>query len=206
MGVPDRYETIKAQKQSKTRLPMSWDQTDFVFTDEEDGVVAIKNGKEIFYASLYWRARNAVNFLGRVHYITPAFDRIATVKLDTQFTPSGMEYVRPNWTNFGFGNGGPRYPAGFESAHSGEKLPIARIPDGIAFKPGNENIHAGRGDFYQLRHGPYLIAMNMSADKSFELTTPDHDGTIRELVTGKEAKPGTVFKVAPRTTVVLHFN
>jgi hypothetical protein len=206
MGVPDRYESIKAQKPSTARLPMSWDQPDFVFTDEEDGVVAIKNGKEIFYASLYWRARNAVNFLGRVHYITPTFDRIATVKLDTQYTPSGMEYVRPDWTNFGFGSGGPRYPAGFESAHVGEKLPIAKIPDGIAFKPGNENIHAGRGDFYQLRHGPYLIAMNMSADKSFQLTTPDHAGTIRELVTGKEAKPGGVIKVAPRTTVVLHFN
>jgi len=206
MGIPDRLETIMAQAPSKSRLPMSWDQPDFVFSDEEDGVVAIKNGREILYASLYWRARNAVNFLGRVHYITPDFDRVATVKLDTQFTPSGMEYERPKWTNFGFGNGGPRYPVSFESAHAGEKLPIAKIPDGIAFKPGNENIHAGRGDFYQLHHGPYLIAMNMSADKTFDLAVPEHTGTLRNLVAGSDAKPGGVLKVAPRTTVVLHFN
>jgi hypothetical protein len=206
MGIPDRYEIIKARKPASHRLPMSWDQPDFVFSDEEDGVIAIKNGKEIFYASLYWRARNAVNFLGRVHHITPVFDRVATVKLDTQYTPSGMEYIRPDWTNFGFGNGGHRYPASFESAHTGEKLPIAKIPDGIEFKPGQENIHAGRGDFYQLRYGPYLIAMNMSADKTFDLKTPEHAGSIRNLVTSKEVIPGGTARVGPHSTVVYYFN
>jgi hypothetical protein len=206
MGVPERYEAIKAQPPEAHRLPMSWDQPDFVFSDEEDGVIAIKNGKEILYASLYWRARHAVNFLGRVHYLTPEFDRIATVKLETEYTPSGMEYTRPDWTNFGFANGGSRYPAEYVSAHTGEKLPIARIPEGIAFKPGQENIHAGKGDFYQLRYGPYLIAMNMSADKTFELETPDHTGRIRNLVTAKEVTAGSTAKVGPRSTVVLHFN
>ena len=62
-------------------------QPDFVFSDEEDGVVAVKNGDEIFYASLYWRARNAVNFLARVHFTTPTMDRIAVVREDAQFTP-----------------------------------------------------------------------------------------------------------------------
>lgn len=185
---------------------MSWDQPDFVFSDEEDGVVAIKNGREILYASLYWRARHAVNFLGRVHFLTPDLDRVATVKLATEFTPSGMEYVRPDWTNFGFANGGHRYPAEYVSAHTGEKLPIAQIPDGIAFKPGQENLHAGRGDFYQLRYGAYLIAMNMSTGKTFDLAVPSHDGKIRALAGAKDAKAGSRLKVAPRTTVVLHFN
>ncbi|MEO5914790.1 MAG: hypothetical protein ABIS50_11185 [Luteolibacter sp.] len=203
MGVPERYEFMKAQKPVAHRLPMSWDQPDFVFTDEEDGVVAIKNGKEILYASLYWRARNAVNFLGRVHYLTPTFDRIATVMEDIDYTPSGMEYTRPNWTNFGFGNGGHPYPANYTSAHTGEKLPIAKIPAGVSFKPGEENIYAGRGDFYQLRYGPYLIAMNMSADKTFDLKAPDHAGKMTNLVTRNPVKPGGVAKVAPRTTVVI---
>ena len=206
VAVPERYETIKAQPPSAHRLPMSWDQPDFVFTDEEDGVVAIKNGKEIFYASLYWRARNAVNFLGRVHYLTPEVDCVATVAEDIQYKPSGMEYTRPDWTNFGFGNGGHRYPAGYVSAHTGEKLPIAKIPEGVGFKVGQESLHAGRGDFYQLRYGPYLIAMNMSADKTFELKIPAHTGIIRNLVTAKEVTAGSTAKIGPRTTVVLHFN
>ncbi|MES2658813.1 MAG: hypothetical protein V4689_09345 [Verrucomicrobiota bacterium] len=203
MGIPERYEALQAQPPTQHRLPMSWDQPDFVFTDEEDGVIAVKNGREILYASLYWRARHAVNFLARVHYLTPEFDRVATVRQDILFTPSGMEYTRPGWTNFGFANGGHRYPANYVSAHAGEKLPIARIPGGISFKPGQESIHAGRGDFYQLRHGPYWIAMNMSADKTFDLKVPAHAGKMTNLVTRKPVEPGSAAKVGPRTTVVI---
>jgi hypothetical protein len=204
MAVPERYETIKAQPPVATRLPMSWDQPDFVFSDEEDGVIAIKNGKEILYTSLYWRARNAINFLGRVHYITPTFDRIATVKLATEYTSSGMSYTRPNWTNFGFGNGGPRYPETFTSAHAGEVLPIAKIPEGISFKPGQESLHAGRGDFYQMQYGHYSIAMNMSADKSFDFVTPQNGASMVNLVSGKAVEPGSALKVGPRSTVVVY--
>lgn len=203
LGVPGRYEAMKALPPQKHRLPMSWDQPDFVFSDEEDGVVAVKNGKEILYVSLYWRARNAVNFLSRVHLLTPEFDRIATVAADIRFTPSGMEYTRPDWTNFGFGNGGPPYPKEYVSAHAGEKLPIAKIPEGVSFKPGQESIHAGKGDFYQLKYGRYVIAMNMSADQTFELKAPDHQGGMTNLVTRKPVKAGAVAKVAPRTTVVI---
>jgi hypothetical protein len=206
LGVPERYEAMKSQPPSAHRLPMSWDQPDFVFTDEENGVVALKNGREILYASLYWRARHAVNFLGRVHHLTPEFGRIATLAVDIQYTPSGHEYKRPDWTNFGFANGGPRYPKTIVSAHTGEKLPIARIPAGIDHQPGKENIHAGRGDFYQLRYGPYLIAVNMSADRTFDLKAPAHDGRIRNLVSRKEVAPGSRARVGPRTSVVLHLD
>ena len=181
---------------------MSPGQPDFVFSDEEDGVIALKNGDEILYASLYWRARHAVNSLARIHYLTPEIDRIATVYQQVEFTPSGMDYTRPDWTNFGFANGGHRYPKEFISAHAGEKLPIARIPEGITFKPGQENIHAGRGDFYRLDYGPYRIAMNMSADKTFDYQAPA-SGKIRNLSNGKDVKPGTTAKLAPRSSIVL---
>ncbi|BCU79712.1 hypothetical protein [Luteolibacter sp. LG18] len=206
LQVPEQYEKIKGQPPSAKRLPMSWDQPDFAFTDEEDGVIAIKHGNEIFYASLYWRARHAVNFLARVHYLTPDFDRVAVVKQSTLYTASGMEYTRPDWTNFGFGNGGHRYPAAIVSAHTGEKLPIAKIPDGIKFKPGDENLYAGRGDLYELRYGPYFVAMNMSKDKTFDVKVPEDGGNAIELVDDrKDVKPGTVCKVAPRTTLVFRF-
>ena len=203
LGVPDQYELLTAQPPSARRLPMTPGQPDFVFSDEEDGVVALKHGDEIFYVSLYWRARHAINFLARVHYITPRVDRIAVAGEETEFEPSGMTYTRPDQINFGFGNGGPRYPVELHSAHAGEKLPIARIPDGIRFRPGDENVYAGKGSFYRLRYGPYLIGMNMTKDKTFELKAPEDVKAARELVSGRTIAPGGPLKVPARSTVVL---
>jgi hypothetical protein len=206
LEVPDQYELLKSQPPSAKRLPMTPGAPDFVFSDEEDGVVAVKNGDEIFYASLYWRARNAVNFLARVHFTTPTVDRIAVVKEDVQFTPSGQFYTRPDWINFGFGNGGPKYPVEMHSAHAGEKLPIPKIPDGVKFKPGDESVYAGKGDFYTLRYGNYLIGMNLTTDKTFALTPPGDAGEARELVSGKIVELAAPLKIAPHSTVVLWLN
>jgi hypothetical protein len=204
LGVPDQYDLLKAQPASLERLPMSPGQPDFVWSDEEDGVVAVKNGEDIFYASLYWRARYGINFLARVHYITPRFDRIAVVREQTEFDPSGMVYTRPDWVNADFGNGGPHYPGNLHSAHTGEKHPIARIPQGVPFQPGDENVYAGKGSFYTLRYGPYLIGMNMTTDKTFELKPPGNLKKARELVSRKTIALGTPIKVGPRSTVVLY--
>jgi hypothetical protein len=203
LGVPDQYELLKSQPASKFRLPMAPGQPDFVFNDEEDGVVAIKNGDDILYASLYWRARNAINFLARVHYLTPRFDRIADVHEDVEFEPGRMTYTRPDWINFGFGNGGPHYPVEMHSAAAGEKLPITKIPDGVNFHAGDESVYAGKGEFYTLRYGDYLIGMNMTADKTFELEPPGGVAEAKELVSGKMLKLDAPLKVGPRSTAVL---
>ena len=134
---------------------------DMCFTDETDGAVWRSSMARRFCTfHLQWRARNAVNFLARVHYIVPQMDRIAVVHEDEEYEPSGMEYTRPDYVNFGQANGGPRYPADLHAAHAGEKLPIAIIPDGVTFRPGDESVYGGRGSFYSLRYGPYLIGMN----------------------------------------------
>ena len=205
LGVPDQYELIKSQPPSAKQLPMTPGQPDFVFSDEEDGVVAVKNGDEIFYASLYWRARNAVNSLARIHFTTPRTDQIAVVREEVQFEPDGRFYTRPDHINFGFGNGGPKFPGNLHSAHAGEKLPIAKIPDGVMFKPGDENVYAGKGDFYTLRYGNYLIGMNLTTDKTFELKVPADATEARELISGQIVKLAAPVKVAPRSTVVLFF-
>jgi hypothetical protein len=205
LGVPDEYELLKSQPASRFRLPMAPGQPDFVFSDEEDGVVAIKNGDEVLYASLYWRARNAVNFLARVHDITPRFDRIADIFEDAQFKPSGIFYTRPDWINMGFGNGGLKYPGDLHSAEAGEKLSIAKIPGGVRFSPGDESVYAGKADFYTLRYGNYLIGLNMTTDKTFELKTPAGEIDAKELVSGKMVRLDAPLKVAPRSTVVLWF-
>ncbi|MBC8054219.1 MAG: hypothetical protein H7Y13_14245 [Sphingobacteriaceae bacterium] len=204
LWIPDQYEVLKAQPKSKSRLPMSWDQPDFAWADEEDGVLALKHGDEILYASLYWRSRYAVNSLARIHYITPRFDRIAVVKEDTKFETSGDEYTRKDWVNMGFGNGGHSYPAEIHSAHAGEKLPIAKVPQGVKFKPGDENIYAGKADFYTCSYGKYLIGMNSSADKTFELEIPKGYTMAPDLVSGKTFNLSAPVKIAPRSTVVLY--
>lgn len=102
LRLPGEYELIAKQPRREDKLPMSSGMPDALFADEEVGTIALKNGEEILYASLYWRANYAINYLARVHYITPEIDRIATIYEDIKFTPSGYTYKRPERTNLFF--------------------------------------------------------------------------------------------------------
>lgn len=203
LHMPDEYELIKAQKKQMVSLPMADNMPDFVFSDEEDGVVALKNGKDRLYASLYWRARNAINSLAKVHYITPTIDRLSNIYIHSEFEPSGMEYTRQNWVNLGF-DGSREFYKGVESAHTGEKLPIAKIPEGTVYKPGEENVYAGRASFYTMVYGKYLIAMNTTKDKTFDLPIPASFRNATDLRTKKSIGKSTGLKVNPGSTVVLY--
>ncbi|BCM93734.1 hypothetical protein IAD21_05625 [Abditibacteriota bacterium] len=203
LDTPDQYEQVKALPPSPKRLPMSWDQPDFVFTDEEDGVVAVKNGTEIFYASLYWRAEYSVNNLARVHYLTPRFDRVAVVSEETQFEPSGFTFKRPDRVSHIVAPWIPNYPD-IHSASVGEELSIAKIPAGVTFQPGDNSPYAGKADFYQMSYGPYLIVMNTTTGRTFELKAPSGTKSARELVSGKIVNLNRALKVGPRSTVVLY--
>jgi hypothetical protein len=204
LAVANDYDRLHRLAPAPTRLPMTPGQPDFAWADEEDGVLAVKHGDENLYVSLYWRARYAVNFLARVHYITPLVDHIAVVHEDEQFEPSGLFWVRPDWTNMGFGGGGMRYPGDLHSAEAGEKLPIAKIPEAVPFHPGDESPYAGRASFYQLRYGPYLIGMNAAADKAYDLPVPAGVSSAPELVSGKILPLAGSVRVAPHSTVVLY--
>ena len=204
LPVPEQLEIAKAQKPTNYKLPMSWDQPDFVFSDEEDGVIAIKNGKEIVYASLYWRARNGINNLGRVHAITPNYDRIATVKIEEQFDSSGLYYTMPDYTNMAFANGGLKYPDGLHLATAGEKEPIAKIPEGIPYKIGQEHPSAGRANFYKLQYGNYLIAMNATKDKSVDMSIPKEFSGAINLITKERISKETISKLPANSSLVLY--
>jgi len=206
LTIPDDYEKLRAQPPSPHRLPMSWDQPDTVFADEEDGVVAIKHGREILYVSLYWRSRSGINGLARVHYLTPQYQQVAVVYEDNKFTPSGQVWKRPNWTNFGFGNGGFHYPGKLDSALAGEELPIPKFPADVKLEVGKEMPFAGRADFYQLRFGPYLIAMNTTKDQSFEAAVPAGLKDAPDLVSGQVVSLQGPVKIGPRQTLVLRLD
>jgi hypothetical protein len=204
LTAPDDYKAILGYSGAvEGPLPMTPGQPDFVWTDEEDGVVAVKHGEEIFYASLYWRARFAINFLARIHDLTPRFSRIAVVAEQTEFTPSGLTYKRPNWTNMDYAGGGLNYNDGAVSSHAGEELPVAQVPRSVQFKLGDESVYAGKGDFYTLRYGAFLIGMNMTKGKNFTLKVAADMTDAVDLVTGRKYQAGSVIPIGPRSTVVL---
>ncbi len=204
LRTPDAYATMMKQPPSSIRLPMTAGQPDSVFSDEEDGVVAIRHGRDVLYASLYWRARYAVNFLARVHLLRPTEERDVTVWEDVQFDDSGLKYTVDDRVIKAFTRRHEKSRGDVQQALKGEVFPIAKVPASIAFKPGDENVYAGKGTFYTLRYGDYLVGMNMTEGRVFELAVPAGSGEVMELVSRKMVPRGVPLKVAARSTVVLY--
>ncbi len=205
LAAPGNYAKVKAQPKQKTRLPMAPGQPDFVFADPEIGVVALKNGEEILYCSLYWRARFAINNLARVHHLTPNIERDATVWIETRFQDSGEVFKLPDQTNEPFS---ARYESfykgeGMYLAVAGEEQPIAKVPrDQENYKPGKENPHAGKGDFYLMRYGSYLIAMNCTRQRSFQFDVPEEFRGSTDRVSGSPVTASSI-TAKPWQTIVL---
>jgi hypothetical protein len=200
IDLPDDYAWIVSQSKSPYRLPMTPDGTDFIFSDLDDGVIALKRGNEIIYVSLYWRALFGINNLAKIHYLAPGTDIRATVVQHVEFANSGKTYRRPKNTDAGYGRHPYKEYATIPSAHEGEELPTAAIPAEAAgsTKVGLGNLFAGRGTFYHLTYGPYVFAMNCGTDKTvtIQLTSGEH----KELSNGKRAS-GHI-QVSPRSTRV----
>lgn len=203
MSTLTELNELKKMPQKQHRLPMSVGQPNFVWSDEENGVLAIKDGEHILYASLYWRARFAINHLAKIHLLTPSHEIIATVVQRTEFKKSGVTCKRPNYTNFGFSNGGHRYPDAIDSAHREEVLSIAKHPRGVVIRPGHETPYAGRGTFYLCHYGDYLLAMNCSNDteQHFEVPREFENGLV--FPSGPQHKSGTMVTCPPASTIVL---
>ena len=95
------------------------------------------------------------------------------------------------------------YPVDIHSAQAGEVLPIARLPEGVRFRPGDESVYAGKASFCTLRYGAYLIATNTTKDRTFSLTPPVGVTTSQELVSNRPFALDAPVKVGPRSTVIL---
>ena len=130
----------------------------------------------------------------------------AVQRLVVKFDPSGQTWKRPNWTNFGFGNGGFKPPVKLDSAIAGEELPIPTLPAGVPATPGKDSPFSGRADFYQLRYGPYLIAMNTTADKTFDVAPPAGHNEALDLISGKTVSFDNAKKLPPLSTMILLVN
>ncbi|GGN22927.1 Tat pathway signal protein [Streptomyces fuscichromogenes] len=212
LSTADDYAYISTATGSGAQLPMTAGAPDFVFSDEENGLVAIKHGEEILFASLYWRARWGVNRLARVHHITAdGVERSGTVWQDVKYVPDGRAFAEPDWVNWEFSAGDLDIPAGgfappgdtLHQAFAGQVLPLAKAPDDAPERdPGVESPYAGRASFYRCAYGPYLIAMNTTDSRSYTLATKGF-GAATNLVTGATVSADAELCVKPGTTVVL---
>jgi len=204
IGVPDDYSKLVASPAAEQRLPMSG-AADFVWADEQDGVVAVKVGERRLYASLFWRARYGINRLARVHDIQPTHQTVATVWQDCRWRDSGLTYTFENWCDKAFTRWQHNPPGNPRQAMAGQTVPIAAVPPGMTQPPpGQENPFIGRATFYTLRYDNLTIAMNTTGfdglpPETFELPTPA--GAVRRLPSGT-AVTGPL-TVPPASTVVL---
>lgn len=207
LRVPENYETIKAMQSKGGRLPMAPGQPDFVFADPEAGVLAIKQGDDVLYASLYWRARYAVNNLARVHYMTPTIERDAIVRVHTEFKDSGHLFTHPDLTNAPFSQKfeGFYKKEGMHLAVAGQTQPIARVPtEQKDYELGRENIYAGKGEFYLMEYGPYLIAMNCTKNRKIGFDVPEAFRNAKDLANGGSVYGAVKLKTKPGQTMVLY--
>lgn len=212
LSAADDYATVTAATGSGASLPMTAGQPDFVLTDEVNCTVALKHGTEIFYASLYWRARWGINRLARIHHISDGIERAATVWCDVEYVPDGRTFDEPDWVDWEFVSAGSGIPDGgfpppgptLHQAFAGQELPLAASPSDMPPRdPGVENPYAGRASFYRCVYGSYLIAMNSSADESYTLVPGDFGASV-DLSTGDAVAADASITVAPMTTVVLY--
>ncbi|MEU1184583.1 hypothetical protein ABZ464_44640 [Streptomyces sp. NPDC005820] len=206
------YAYISGATGSGALLPMTPGQPDLVFSDEENGLVAVEHGDEILYASLYWRARWGVNRLARVHLIgADGIEHSATVWQDVKYIPDGRAHAERDWVNSEFGVGDLNIPDGgfpppgdtLHQAFAGQVLPLAKAPaDAPDLPVGTESPYAGRASFYRCAYGPYLIAMNTTSDRDHTLTTKGFGASVN-LATGAGVSGNAQLRVRPGTTVVL---
>lgn len=212
LSTADDYAYVDGAIGNGAKLPMTPGAPDFVFSDEENGLVAVKYGDEILYVSLYWRARWGVNRLARVHHITAeGIERSATVWQDVRYVPDGRAFAEPDWLNWEFTVTDLAIPDGgfdppgdsMHQAFAGQVLPLAKAPDHVPERAaGVESPYAGRASFYRCVYGPYLIAMNTTEDRTYTFGTRGF-GASTNLVTGARVGGNAEVRVKPGTTVVL---
>jgi len=199
----DQYAKVKSLPPSEHPLPMSDGQPDFVFADEEDAIVAVKDGDTRLFVNLYFRAEHAVDGVARVYEQTPTITRIATVRTQTTVNSSGKTDKRPDWIDGSRSKGLPPPGQDIHQAWAGEEMPIsARPADAPEPTYGEWGPFLGKAESYQLQYGDYFIAMNCSDDKPLDVRVPSQFTHGRDLVGGKPA--AELKSLPPLSTIVLY--
>ncbi len=199
------YATVKTLPKSAFRLPMTDGQPNFVFSDEEDAVLALKHGQQRLFLNFYYRQEFGVSGVVRILDITPTVMRIATIKSQFEVVSSGQTWSRPDIIDFERIGGFPPPGNPIHQAWQGEKLPIAKRPDD-ATQPqyGTWGPFVGKAAFYWLRYGDYLFGINTTDTNTYSLPVPPGYTSAPDLVSGTTLDLSKEVKVGPLTTIVLY--
>ncbi|WP_369188785.1 carbohydrate binding domain-containing protein [Streptomyces sp. R08] len=221
--IAEHLPAFQALPASDKRLPAgAWDTSDFVFTDEVDACIAVKRGQEVLYSSLYFRAREAVNDLARVHLLSPQSEHSATVRVTSVFDKDPAKvFTVQDWVTRDWGiadpdsgvdvTGGGLTPPGpaLHQAFAGEKFYLAPIPADVpdpaqgATVLGAEKVLVGKAPFYVLEYAGYIVAMNTSEKQTFTYRSATSEHAV-DLRTGKQTDLRRPLKVPPMSTLVLY--
>jgi len=195
-------DALKNALDSGIRLPMTDGQPDFVWSDEEEGVIAIKHGGERLWIAPFFQAKTGtgINGIAKFHRSTAQYDQYGVLETTPRFKAGGY-FIRPDMVDKPESTGytPPDAPS---NAYAGEKLPLGQIPsdaqDGTPFR--------GRVDAYAFRLGRYLIGMNASA-APFGLKVPAGFTSATDLAsnTTKTATSGEV-SVPSSSSIALYLD
>lgn len=193
---------LKNAPDSGIRLPMTDGQPDFVWSDEEGGVIAIKRGSERLWIAPYWQAKTGtgINGIARFHRSTAQFDQYGVLETTPRFQAGGY-FIRPNLVDKPESTGytPPDTPS---NAYAGEMLPLGKVPGDAQ----DEAPFRGKADAFAFRFGRYLIGMN-SLSSPFGLKVPVGFTSATDLVSNSTltASAGEV-SVPASSSVVLYLN
>jgi hypothetical protein len=198
MDVFSDYLAVSNAPDSGIRLPVTSGQPDFAWADEEDGIVAVKHGGERLWIAPYWQAKLGINGLARFLYSTTNYEQYGVLETTPQFSYSGSYLARPAYMDNQVANFYVPYDNPVD-AYAGERLPIGISPP-LASDNGP---FCGKAAFYAFRLGNYLVGMNASSSRSYELKVPPGLFTSgSNLVTGASISVPVI--VGPTSTVVLY--
>jgi len=200
------YQTFISYSTSSTELPTTSGQPNLLWVDPDNGVFIVKNGTDLLYATVYWRAWFGINNMARFHLIQPDFHRSATVFQYSVYDNSGLLYTTPDWLNEGHGGAGFSPPSGGPTTNAWRniELPIAAAPSG-APQPaaGTESPFSGRALFYTGQYGAYQYGMNSSSSTTYQMTV---NGAGVNLANGAAVAEGTVMQIGPLSCCVIYIS
>lgn len=132
------------------------------------------------------RLRGEISPVARIHYTTPDIGRLADVIIDN--SPSSADKLT-------------------------QIPPPPKLDEEHVDIWGDRDVRASLNDFYQLRYGDYVIAMNTTEEDTyreqiFQVQEPENlerpIREVRDLISGEMIDLTKPVKVEPRSTVILY--
>jgi Putative Ig domain len=209
LDVFEDYHKVVNAYDNGLRLPMTQGQKDFVWSDEESGILAVMKNNERLWIEPYWQAKNqsGINGIARFHYSASNYDQYGVLETTPSFTYAGIFITRPNFVD-GMGANVYTPPDNPTNAYAGERLPVAA--NGLMNPPSSITNSSpyqpfvGKADAYAFRYGKFLIGMNCSETKKFTLRVPKGFVSATDLVSSSTVNADVTLN--PLNTAVLYLN